>query len=140
MKHKYKVMISCALLLCTLVNVLSAYFFVSRSYMYIGVASPVLALIMFCGSNHFVLSTISFLWCVGFSLAFFISVIMTFFRKYKLFMGLLFADAVWYGVALLYALSIGSAGMPDFVLLCIGACFHVVKAICIWVKFNQSTE
>ena len=140
MKHKQKIMVSCAILLCTAINILLLCVGESRSYMFIGVASPILSLMMFIGSNHLALSIISGIWCASFSLALLVSVILTFVKKYQPFIYLMFLDAIWYGVALLYALSIGSAGMPDFVLLCIGACVHVIIAISIWVKFKQPAE
>lgn len=140
MRHKHKLMVSCAFLLCTALNILLLCVCGSRSYMYIGAASPILSLMMFIGSNHLALSIISGIWCVGFSLALLVSVILTFVKKYQPFICLMIMDAIWYGVALLYALSIGSSGMPDFVLLCIGACVHVTIAISIWVKFKQPAE
>ena len=92
------------------------------------------------GAEHEVLGIISGLWLVSFPLTLVVSVILTCFRKYQLFIYLMFADALWCGVTLLHALSIGSAGMSDFQLLCIGACVHVIIAIAIFRKFKQPEE
>ena len=140
MKHQSKVMVSCTILLCTALNILLMCTVASRSYMFIGTASPVLSLMVFAGAEHKVLGIISGLWLVSFPLTLVVSVILTCFRKYQLFIYLMFADALWCGVTLLHALSIGSAGMSDFQLLCIGACVHVIIAIAIFRKFKQPEE